>query len=433
MTCLKLKLKPGREKSLFYRHPWIFSGGLDLAGSVGGAKIPDGGGAKIQDGSIVDICDSGGNFLARGYYNSQSDIAVRVLSFDPAANIDVDFFVRKLQAALALREPFLAQRNVDAFRVVFAESDLLPGLIVDKYDEVLVVQIHTLGMDLLRPILVEALVKVFAPKLIYERSDVVVRRKEGLKTMPCGVLYGNFDQLKTGVNSAKAGADFVGTGKRESSQNPLIKIHEGEVDFWVDIVGGQKTGFFLDQRENRWAIKPYVKGAEVLNLFCYSGGFSCNALAFGAAHVTSVDISKEAIELCEKNVALNGFDSGRHTALVADVFEYLEKGGGRKFDVVIVDPPAFVKSQKDLKNALKAYSRLNGLALNVLKPGGILISSSCSSYVSPEMFKSALFQAALKTRSDLVVLESRTQPFDHPLRLYFPEGEYLKFFVCKKR
>lgn len=451
---LKLRLKRGREKSLFFRHPWIFSGAIDF--EIKKVGVADGvvpGGVSTRavafpaDGEIVDVCDSGGNFLACGYYNSKSNIAVRVLSFEKTGGIDLDFFVKKLEAAKALREEFLNGTNTNAYRLVFAESDGLPGLIVDKYDQVLVLQIHTLGMDKLRSLAVEALVKVFKPRIIYERSDVAVRRQDGLNDMPTGVLYGEMPQ------NGSAGSED-GSGLPQNHSGALTQICENGVKFLVDFVRGQKTGFFLDQRENRAAIDRYVQsagtagGARVLNLFCYSGGFSCYALKAGASHVTSVDISKEAIDLCQKNIYLNGFVPDRHTEVCGDVFDYLEKfkAGTRaqKFDVVIVDPPAFVKSQKNLKQALKAYSRLNELALGVLREGGILVSSSCSSYVTPEMFKGALFQAALRVRTgsggstgsgvpaDLVILEQKTQPFDHPLRLYFPEGEYLKFFVCRK-
>lgn len=402
---------------MFYKHPWVFSGAI--------AKVE----GEVEKGAVADLFSADGKFLAKGYYNPDSNIAIRILSFESDAKIDLDFFVEKITAAWKNRQRFLSPKSgmeTNVCRVVFAESDGLPGLIVDKYDSILVLQIHTLGMDKLRNVIVEALVKVFDPKLIYERSDVSVRRQDGLSTMPCGVLYGDMKG--------------IGDGK--------VEVVENGIKFKVDIVNGQKTGFFIDQRENRLSVRIKVwmdkiakndVGAKVLNLFSYSGGFSVNAALGGASKVVSVDISKEAIELCKKNFELNKFKVDEHEFVCEDVFAYLDRtaaaiqsGKMEKFDVVIVDPPAFVKSKKDVDTALKAYSRLNTAALAVLKENGFLISSSCSGYVKPDDFKQALFQASLKAKCGLQILESRTQPFDHPISIFFPEGEYLKFFVCQK-
>lgn len=393
----KICLKEGREKSLFYRHPWVFSGGIDTAKS-----------ALPSDGGLVEIVDFKGSFLARGYYNSQSNIAVRVLTFGKEA-IDSAFFEGRLAAAGVLRESLLGDET-NAYRLIFAEGDSLPGLIVDKYDDVLVVQFHTLGMEKLKSYVVDALVKVLKPKAVYERSDVGVRRQEGLDTLPKRLLYGDFD------------------GKP-------VEVKENGIKFLVDVVNGQKTGFFLDQRDNRSATARYARGKKVLNLFSYTGGFSCYALGADAEHVTDVDASHEATNFCNDNVKLNGFDEAKHTAVVSDVFRFLEKtiADGVKYDLVIVDPPAFAKSQKDLKNALKAYAKVNEQALKVLASKGMLMSSSCSSHVTPIMFRQAIFQAALRTNDDLVVVEQRTQPFDHPNTIYFPEGEYLKFLILQKK
>ncbi len=408
----ELKLKSGREKSLHFRHPWIFSGALEL-GSVGasGSLVGSDNSHKIlEDGTVVDIVAADGRFLARGYYNSKSNIAVRVLTFEQE-EIDLEFFKKKMQAAWDYRKEYVGDDTM-AYRVVFAESDGLPGLIVDKYGEYLVVQIHTLGMEHLKALVVDSLIAIFKPKAIYERSDVNVRKQDGLTTMPQGLLYGKLPKVAKG----------------------RIEIEEHGVKFLVDVVEGQKTGFFLDQRENRLALQKYVSGKKVLNLFAYTGGFSCYALAAGAESVVSVDISVEASKLCDENVALNRFKKGTHKSVTSDVFAYLDKAFDKKevFDVVIVDPPAFVKSQKDLETALKAYTLLNAQALKVLRKGGLLVSSSCSSYVTPELFQKALFQAAMRGGNDLIILEQRSQPFDHPLRLFFPEGQYLKFFVLRK-
>lgn len=395
MSSKKIFLKQGRGKTLFYRHPWVFSGAMDQE------RMPE-----LEAGEIVEVCDSGGNFLATGYFNPLSMIAVRILSFDRDDVIGREFFVKRVREALAFREKYMDLSDTNAFRVVFAESDMLPGLVVDKYDDGLVLQVHTLGMDKLKGVVTEALVEVLKPRFVYERSDVSARKQDGLNDMPRGVLYGEYD-------------------------GGLVEVKENGVKFMVDVAGGQKTGFFLDQRENRAAAAKYAGGKKVLNLFSYSGGFSVYALRGGASHVTSVDASAEATELCGKNMELNGFAPDMHTEVTADVFAFLDKAiaAGEKYDLVIVDPPAFVKSQKSVNNALRAYSRLNKMAMDVLAEKGTLISSSCSHYVSPEMFKSALFQAALHARRDLRVVETKAQPADHPVRLFFPEGEYLKFFV----
>jgi 23S rRNA (cytosine1962-C5)-methyltransferase len=448
-----IRIKQGREKSLFFRHPWVFSGAIDSASLKAGG--PAGGAAGgPADSEIVDLRDLNGNFLARGYYNSRSNIAVRVLSFDEDDVIDTEFFEIRILGAYEKRRRLIegagvkaggagvkaggagagedggeeraaggnamgaadeagAENETNAYRVVFAEGDNLPGLIVDKYGDNLVVQFHTLGMDRLKEMVVEALVNVFKPACIYERSDVAARRQDGLEDLPTGILYGKLE------------------GIDEGSFKSLIEIKENGLKFLVDIAEGQKTGFFLDQRENRKAVMKYAKGKTVLNLFCYSGGFSAYALAAGASHVTGVDISQQAAELSDINLRLNGFSSSLFENITADVFKYLETAvrEGLKFDVVIVDPPAFVKSQKNIDQALKAYSRLNEMALRVLADNGVLVTSSCSYYVTPQLFKGSLFQAVLRAKKDLSVIETKSQPADHPVRLFFPEGEYLKFFV----
>lgn len=403
MNYPQIKLKLNREKSLQFRHPWVFSRAIQ-----GNSEL-----TQLKDGVIVDVVDNKGNFLARGYYNSRSNIAIRVLTFDQSEAIDENFFEKKIQAAFERRKSYINKKETTAYRLIFAEGDGLPGLVVDQYKDIFVLQIHTLGMESLKNFVVEALLKLFQPKAIFERSDVNVRKKDGLTTLPKGFLYGSFKKSQ-------------------------VEIREHGLKFLVDFQDGQKTGFFLDQRENRFALQNYVKDKTVLNLFAYSGGFSCYALNFGASNVTSVDISESALKLCAENMKLNGFLPNQHEEITAEAFNYLEQAflKGQKFDVVIVDPPAFVKNQKKLHNAINAYIRLNEAALKVLNPGGILISSSCSSFVSQEMFKSVLFQAALRVNkeiaTDLIVLEQRTQPFDHPLKINFPEGEYLKFFILQK-
>lgn len=360
----------------------------------------------MDNGSLVTVEDAEGHVVATGYYNGRSQIALRILSFNDE-KIDEAFFARKFQEASAFRERFLDLSATDAYRLVFSESDGLPGLIVDRYGDFAVIQIHTLGMDLLKPLVVGALVKVLKPKGIYERSDLDVRKKEGLSAMPKGVLYGEEPPKE-------------------------LEVKENGLTFAVNIPEGQKTGFFLDQRDNRLALRRYVHGKTVLNLFSYSGGFSVSALDGGAAKVTSVDISGPALELARKNFSLNGFDPSGHRFETRDVFEFLdaEAEKGTRYDVIVVDPPAFVKNRDSLNHGINAYIKLNHKALQLLSDDGILVSSSCSSHVSPEMFRTVLFKAALQAGRATVILEQKSQPPDHPLNINFPEGEYLKFFVC---
>ncbi len=395
----RIQLQSGREKSLYFRHPWVFSRAIAHVQKGAGAEQP-------ANGSLVSVIDAEGSTVGTGYYNSYSQIALRLFVFEEAV-IDEAFFVGKFQEKLAFRKRFLDLSTTDAFRLVFSESDGLPGLIVDVYGDFLVVQIHTLGMDRLRETVVKALVKVLKPKGIYERSDLEVRKKDGLKTMPKGVLYG------------------------EEPPSPY-EIRESGLKYLVDIQGGQKTGFFLDQRDNRFALRKYAQGKTVLNLFSYSGGFSISALAGGAKQVTSVDISSAALDLAKKNFTLNGFDPEDHIFAVKDVFDFLDEAQakGMRYDVVVVDPPAFVKNQDSLNHGTNAYIKLNQKALQLLNDDGILVSSSCSSHVTSELFRTVLFKSALQAKRELVILEQKNQPPDHPLNVNFPEGEYLKFFVC---
>lgn len=413
----RIQLHPGREKSLKFRHPWVFSRAI--------LKVPE----KLENGLLVSVVDAEGNMCGTGYYNGRSQIALRLLSFEDEV-IDEKFFVGKFREKLAFRKKFLdlsggAERSgvlgrsasvassiTDSFRLIFGESDGIPGLIVDVYGDFAVIQIHTLGMDNLRSVVVKALAEVLKPKGIYERSDVAVRKKEGLTTMPKGSLYGQ-------------------------EPPPEHEIRENGLKYIVDIPNGQKTGFFLDQRENRLALRKYVRGTavRVLNLFSYSGGFSVSALAGGAGHVTSVDVSESALELAKKNFTLNGFDPEKHVFAAKDVFDFLEDAHqkGERYDVVVVDPPAFVKNKDSLIYGTNAYIKLNQKALRLLSDDGILVSSSCSSHVSSELFRTILFKAALQAKRELIIVEQKNQPPDHPLNINFPEGEYLKFFVCSAR
>lgn len=392
----KILVKAGKEHILQTGHPWIFSNGLQAS--------------KVENGSLVDIYDSRGKrFMARGYYNGNSQIAVRILTKNEQEKIDADFFVRRFEKLKETRENFIDTKRTNAYRLVFGESDGMPGLIVDRYNKTLVYQIHTMGMDRLRKEVVAALIQVFQPETIYERSDIGVRNNEGLSDQPKGLIYGKPPENE-------------------------IEILENGIPMLVNVVEGQKTGMFLDQRENRLALQKYVNGKSVLNCFCYTGGFSIYAALAGAAKVTSVDSSGPALETAKRIFSLNKIDPAVHEFLDEDVFDLLEKyrQNRSRFDIIILDPPAFVKNQKSLERGMQGYSFINHRALDLLPKGGILISSSCSAHVSDEMFQKMLAISSSKAGCTLKVLEIRSQPIDHPFNLSFPEGKYLKFYVLLK-
>lgn len=396
-TFPKILLRPGKEHILGHMHPWIFSQAFQTP-------------INIKNGELIDVYgDDGKKFLARGYYNGNSQIAVRILTRDQKENIDAAFFERRFRELKKIRERFIDTKQTNAFRMVFGESDGLPGLIVDKYDRVFVIQIHTLGMEMLRDEMFCALKTVFDPETIFERSDVGVRLQEGLKDMPVRHI----------------------SGKKPQGE---IRILENGVSFLVNVQAGQKTGFFLDQRENRKALQKYVSGARVLNCFCYTAGFSVYATLAGAMETVSVDVSGQALETAKRNFELNNIPLKNHRFLEKDVFEVFGDFAKKneKFDVIILDPPAFVKNQKSLKKGLSGYLFINEKALGLLQKGGILVSSSCSAHVTDEMFQKTLAMAASRAGCGLKTLEIRHQPIDHPFNVHFPEGKYLKFYVMLK-
>jgi len=328
---------------------------------------------------------------------------VRMLSFRDVP-IDAAFFAERFTLLRRRKEEWLPERT-NAYRAVFAEGDGFPGLVVDKYAQVLVAQFHTLGMDKLKPLVVEGLRKAFGPASIVERSDVANRVPEGLADKPVGMLSG-----------------------KDVSE---VEIEENGFKFLVHVKEGQKTGFFLDQRENRQAIVRYAKGRTLANCFSYTGGFSVYAASV-AKRVVSVDISKPATEYCRRNFALNGYATADGDFLAQDVFDFLKGMEPGAFDFIILDPPSFAKNKKQLANAIKAYTTINSKALEKLPEGGILVSSSCTSHVDQSTFIKILNQSAVNARCQLKVLESREQPQDHPYNLAFPEGRYLKFFILQK-
>lgn len=376
-------------KSIYNGHPWVFSGAIESVGK------------DVEDGDVCGVFFED-DHLGTGYFNSQSDICLRIVSrWDKKLNSK--FFVKRFDGLKRSKEEFISD-DTDCYRVVFGESDNLPGLVVDKYADVLSVQFHTLGMDKLRNEIVDALVKVFNPSCIYERSDIGVRKKEGLVPQK-GLLYGE--------------------------EQEWVEIKENGMKFLVNVIEGQKTGFFLDQRENREALAKYCNGKKVLNCFSYTGGFSVYA-AKTAEKVVSVDISKPATENAIKNFELNGFDTNKHEFIAKDVFDYLKAMERGSFDVIILDPPSFAKNKKQLKNAIKAYTTINSKAIEKLNDGGILVSASCTAHIDEMTFIKILHQSSVNAKCQLKLIKSFSQPHDHGYNLCFPEGRYLKFFILQK-
>ena len=384
-------LRRGKERRLLDGHPWVFSGAV--------GQHPDG----VERGGIVDVVDSAGDFVGRGYYNPESSIPVRVLSQDDSEAIDAGFIRKRIERALQLRKAWIDQKTTNAYRVVHGESDGLPGLIVDRYADFLVIQCHTLGIEVLRDTIVEILNELMSPTGIWERSDVGTRRAEGLTEFPTGLVAGE-------------------------EPPDLIEISENRALFGVDIRRGQKTGFFLDQRENRITLQGFSRDREVLNCFCYTGGFSIFAARGKAKKVVSVDVSQPAIDLVEKNLELNRFDPAAHPCIVANVFDYLKECKAEKqyFDAVVVDPPAFVKTQRAIPQATRAYISLNRKAIEVLRPGGILVTASCSTQIDYESFFTIVKHAASAAGRTVQIVKSHLQAVDHPVPVSFPEGRYLK-------
>ncbi len=388
-------LKPNREKSLLRRHPWVFSGAIQRA-------------ENVQPGGIVDVLAHDGRFLARGYYNPRSQIRVRVLTWEEDEPIDANFWHRRVAAAWARRDSPLVRGEGTAWRAIHAESDGLPGLIVDVYGPYLVVQVLTLGMEKALDDVLSALVALARPRGILERSDVDVRRQEGLDTR-VRVLWGEAPPAR-------------------------VAIEEGGYRFWVDVWRGHKTGFYLDQRVNRAIVAEWARGARVLNAFAYTGAFGVYALGAGARHVLNVDTSADALALAAENFALNGFPPDRWTNEEGDVFQVLRQyvTDGRKFDMIILDPPKFATSKANVSRAARGYKDVNRLAFLLLSEGGILATFSCSGLVDPDLFQKIVFSAALDAGVDAQVLTYLSQPPDHPVLLTFPEGRYLKGMVVRK-
>jgi 23S rRNA (cytosine1962-C5)-methyltransferase len=383
-------LKPKKEESLLRFHPWIFSGAIK--GIIG----------NPNEGDVVEVYTSNNEFIALGHYQVGS-ITVRVISFEPTI-IDQDFWNDKVQRAYDARQALglTSSTTTNCYRLIHGEGDNLPGLIVDIYGETAVVQSHSVGMYLSRQNITEAIKHVYGNqiKAIYDKSEGTLPFKAGLNAKD-EYLFGS------------------------SIDTPVL---ENGIKFNVSWEEGQKTGFFLDQRDNRELVGKYSKGRDVLNMFCYTGGFSLYALAGGANSVDSVDSSQKAMNMVDRNVEVNFGTEHKHTSYAEDAFEYLRTIDG-KYDLIILDPPAFAKHTKVLNKALLGYRRLNALAFHKIKPGGILFTFSCSQVVTKEHFRNSVFTAAAISGRKVRILHQLTQPADHPINIYHPEGEYLKGLV----
>jgi 23S rRNA (cytosine1962-C5)-methyltransferase len=396
-----ITLKSGRERPLLQRHPWVFSGAI--AATRG----------NPQGGEVVDVFGGGGDWLARGLYSGASQIKVRAATWDPEQPLDLAWLRSAIERAVAGRRAMLGADDA-ACRLVFSEADGLPGLIVDRYGAFLVVQLLTQGMAARAEPIASILRELLAPRGIYERSDADVREKEGLLPSE-GVLWGEAPPERLELRPvAPPGL---------SDEQPRLL---------VDLRAGQKTGFYLDQAANRARVAAYCQGAELLDCFSYSGGFSVYAARAGAAALTLVDSSAGALELAGANLALSA--PAAHPELVeGDVFRVLReyRAEGRRFDVVVLDPPKFAHSQAQVERAARGYKDINLLAMQLLRPGGILATFSCSGMVSPDLFQKIVFGAAVDARRDAQIVERLAQSPDHPVLLTFPESEYLKGLICR--
>lgn len=401
MTYKTIQLKKGKEESLKRFHPWIFSGAIQ--------RMERG----IEEGETVRVITSTGEFIAVGHYQIGS-ITVRVLSFDDIA-IDTDYWKKRLQSALEMRCRIGIADNPqnDTYRLVHGEGDGMPGLVIDCYGKTAVIQAHSVGIHICRKDIVKALVEVMGTRTenVYYKSET---------TLPFKADITSAETCPDEANGLKNGFLYGGSNENTAIENGL-KFH-------VDWLHGQKTGFFVDQRENRSLLEKYANGKSVLNMFCYTGGFSVYAMRGNAEKVHSVDSSAKAVELTNANIALNFPGDTRHKAICEDAFKYLEREGD-KYDLIILDPPAFAKHRAALKNALRGYTRLNVKAFEHIKRGGILFTFSCSQVVTKDNFRNAVFTAAAQAGRTVRILHQLHQPADHPINIYHPEGEYLKGLV----
>lgn len=389
------RLKKGKEKAVKQLHPWVFSGAIE---SVKG---------KPANGEIISVTDSSGAFLAKGFYNNQSRVAVRLLEWNEATDIDEEWWRSRVAKAVASRKNILSSGDTNVCRLIFSEADYLPGLIVDKYADYLSVQLHSSGIEQVKPIVLDELQKQLNPKGIFDRSDASARAHEGLEPSH-GILAGSLPP-------------------------EFVEVTENGIKYLINISEGQKSGFFCDQRENRRIVAAHSAGKRVLDCFSYSGGFSLNALSSGASEVISVDSSILAIETLNRNIELNGFATSKHTSVQSDVNKQLRafRESGEMFDVVVLDPPKYAPTRSSLDKASRAYKDLNRIGMSLLNSGGLLATFSCSGAVDINHFKQILAWAALDAGKEIQFVYQFCQPEDHPIRASFPEGEYLKGLLCR--
>ncbi len=389
-------LQKERERSLLRRHPWVFSKAIE---NVKG---------KVAPGAPVEIFSNDGRWLARGAWSPESQIRVRVWTFTRSEQIDTDFFVRRLSAAQQGRQELIAEQGLSAYRLVAAESDGLPGIIIDRYNNFLVCQLLSAGAEYHKQQLFDALKELFPECSLYERSDVAVRKKEGLAERH-GVVYG------------------------ELPPDELVIEENNGVKIIVDIKTGHKTGFYLDQRDNRAIAGRYAKGRKVLNCFCYTGAFGVYALRGGATEVVNVDVSEPALAIARRNAEVNALDLSHAQFHKQDVFKLLRdcRERGEKFDMIVLDPPKFAESKAQLDGACRGYKDINLLACQLLNPNGILLTFSCSGLMTSDLFQKIVADAALDAGREAQILERMSQAADHPISTAYPEGFYLKGLVVR--
>lgn len=391
---VRLFLAKGREKSLLRRHPWVFSGAVQRVEG------------KVVSGETIDIVDNQGKWLARGAYSPQSQIRARVWTFNQDESIDIDFFIRRLQQAQSWRN-WIAQRDgLDSYRLIAGESDGLPGITIDRFQNFLVLQLLSAGAEYQRAPLLSALQHCYPECSIYDRSDVAVRKKEGLDITQ-GHVFGE-------------------------EPPALLPIQEHGMSLLVDIKEGHKTGFYLDQRDSRLAARNYATDRKVLNCFSYTGAFAVSALMGGCKKVINVDTSQSALDIARQNLELNKLDLSKAEFVRDDVFQLLRKyrADGEQFDMIVMDPPKFVENKNQLASACRGYKDINMLALQLLRPGGILLSFSCSGLLPTDLFQKILADAALDAKREIQFVEQFRQAADHPVIGSYPEGLYLKGFAC---
>ncbi len=396
-------LKPHKEESLLRFHPWVFSGAIRSIQLD--ADYPY---AQPQEGEVVQVLDSNGKTLGVGHYQIGS-IAVRILAFG-VGELPANFWQERIRAAYEVRCSLgLITANNNTYRLVHGEGDFLPGLIVDVYADTAVIQAHSIGMHCHREEIAEAIIQSVAQvDKVYYKSDDTLPHKAPIQGERVGYLIG--------ADKADFNGDFW--------------ARENGLDFRIDWLRGQKTGFFIDQRDNRALLEHYAQGKEVLNMFCYTGGFSVYALRGGAKLVHSVDVSQKAIDLVRSNVAHNFGEHAPHEAFAEEAFEFMAKNQS-KYDLIVLDPPAFAKHRDAVKNALRGYQRLNAKGIQSIRPGGILFTFSCSQAIDKDMFRLAVFSAAAQVGRKVRILHQLHQPADHPINIYHPEGEYLKGLVLQ--